>query len=421
MIKLSVTLLVTLLLAFTSSAASLDVEDPKVCHAAIEQFPIENQTEFSSDRQQLGFAVKLHCVDRYDESKALIDQLFSRSPELSPNELTYSHILQSINLNNIDDKSACDIAKLAMAYANAGSSQILQIRAELHYFSFCDLSDDNIAVRLNRLYELSKLAIEINEPHLKLAVHNQISFVYYILEQNQLSADELEVALVIAKEVSADDLTITYYNLIDAYVDANLLDNAQLLIEEYQQHLGGGGTAYEQWLLYYGTANYLYARNHYQQLVEHITTFDETEWPDSPSLVENLAIIYGLACFQLQDYKCAERIYTKHFVNDLPLETNNRHKLQLMIDWYAHQQDLTTMRQAIQRYYQIIEEKLNNQQQASKILGVAQLNNEIIRLNAQEKLTQEQHQRTIDKILLIGGLILLALVVLLIVLRWRKR
>ena len=379
-------------------AQSFDVEDPYICKNTLANYAHLADQQVEGQQEQLKKAVVLHCQDDYKASADLMDVILKRPDNLLSAELTYSHILQSINLSFTDFQRACDTAKLAVAFATSGKSRALEIRAELGYYAFCDITDNNIAHALQRLYELSKEAIAENQAHLELAVHNQISYVYYNLDQNQLAADELEAALAISRVINADDYSITLFNLIDAYLDAGQLIPAEQRLTLFSNLINDNSSQFEHWLFYYAKSYHALLSDDYQQVVEYIKEFDSIEPIESPELKVKLASVQGLACFYLSEFDCVATLFERHF-NQLDLKTESSlNVLKLAILWYQQQANETLYKQAQTRYFDVAEQKLFRQQQAAKVLGVAKLNNEVIQLNADRAQKQLIYQSELNQI-----------------------
>ena len=281
----------------TVNAFEFDVEDPHLCKSTIAEYGQLADSDITTDQERLIQAVVSHCQDDFAGSIAIVDDLLKSPQSLTAAELTYTHILQSISLSNVQDKKSCDMAKLSVAFANSGASRALGIRAELGFYSFCEVTDENLAHALQRLYELNKETVSLDIPHLELAIHNQISFVYYNLDQNQLAADELEAALRISQEIAADDYIVTLYNLIDAYLDAGQLALAQQRLTLFASKLTESSSAFEKWLFYYAQSHYALLNKDYAQVLSYFEKFDIIEAPDSVALVEKLASVQGLFVF----------------------------------------------------------------------------------------------------------------------------
>ena len=374
-------------------AASFDVEDPYICQNTVANFPEPYLTP-ENNREVLINGVREHCLDNYQASSEIVSELLNDLAGLSKKEITYAYVLQSINLNNIGSNDNCDLAKLAVAHGHGSDSKTLAIRAELNYFSFCELHDGNTSHTLKRLYELSKEALAMESFNLQLAIHNQISYVYYLLDQNQLAADELEIALELGKKMKSDDYLITLYNLIDAYLDAGELSLAEQRIELYHQSLTEKSSQWEQWLVLFAESYLSLLKEDYEKVLELKDKLGKGEPNDSPVFNEKIAIIQGLACFELGQFSCAESVINTHLMST-PIEDINRLKwLALLVKWYDYKGQYKEMRITQQRYFDLAEQKLFTQQQAAKILGVAKLNNEVIRLSSlelEQKLEQQQH------------------------------
>lgn len=425
------TALFTMFLFNSASAASIDVENPYMCKQTLAKYqqPITPQ---HSAHDSLVNAIRLHCLDQHQASIKALSPALAKPDNLTSKQLTYAYILQSVNLNNLADENSCTVAKLSMAYALNSNSELLSIRAELNYFSFCNVYDDNTQHALKRLYELNQMAVEMGDLHLQLVIHNQLSFVYYMLEQNQLAAEEGEKALALSEKLEADDYLLTLFNLIDAYLDANALNLAKQRLALYEQQLASAPSEFERYLFYYAKSYLAYLQKDYQTVLSvRQEYFDKTE-VSSPSFTEKLVILAGLSCWELARYECLTQIVNQHFtqyVGEKYIAKNsgeeiNRLRLyELLIHWFTYQQDNHSLKKYQQGYFDLANETLIRQQQAAKVLGVAKLNNEVIRLNSEEvhKQLVAQKQNLQNHRVLLGVIAALLLVILLAYLRLRRK
>ncbi|REL36626.1 hypothetical protein [Thalassotalea euphylliae] len=414
------------LLCNTAIGASFDVEDPHICKHTLAKYkqPIAQQ---NSALDGLINAVLLHCQDQHQASIEALSPVLSKPADLSSKQLTYAYILQSVNLNNIADDNSCAAAKLSMAHGMNSNSELLSIRAELNYFSFCNVYDDNTQHALKRLYELNQIAADMDSLNLQLVIHNQLSFVYYMLEQNQLSAEEAEKALALSEQLAADDYLLTLFNLIDAYLDAKELSLAEQRLALYEERLASSQSEFEHYLFHYAKSYLAYLQADYRKvLTVQSQYFEKTDF-SSPSFDEKLAILKGLSCWQLAQYECMEQTIKQHFsqyiANDGEQAISRLGLYELLIHWHTYQQDHRSLNKAQQGYFNLANDKLTRQQQAAKVLGVAKLNNEVIRLNSEgvHKQLVAQNQTLQNYRVLIGVIGALLVLVTLAYLHLRRR
>lgn len=407
-------------------AASLNVENPHICKDTLAEFtqPI---TPHTSPLDGLINAVRLHCQDQHQASIEMLAPVLSSPIGIDSKQLTYAYILQSINFNNIGDDNSCPTAKLSMAHAVNSDSPALAIRAELNYFSFCNVYDDNTQHALKRLYELNQMAADMKNPGLQLVTHNQLSFVYYMLDQNQLSAEEAEKALILSEQIGADDYLVTLFNLVDAYLDAGELSLAAQRLMLYGDKLPQSPSDFEQYLYHYAQSYLAYLQGDFEQVLAVRDAYILKTDYRAPSFEEKLAVLTGLACAQLAQFDCVKQVIEQHFAEFLTsqsLENISRLGLfELLIHWHAHQQDYPVLAKVHQGYFNLANEKLIRQQQATKVLGVAKLNNEVIRLNSEEvhKRLAAQQQTTKNYRIMLSVAVVLLIIVLLAYLQLRRK
>ena len=407
-------------------AASLNVENPHICKDTLAKFeqPI---APITSPLDGLINAVRLHCQDKHQASIDTLATVLSSPIGINSKQLTYAYILQSINFNNIGDDNSCATAKLSMAHAMNSDSPALAIRAELNYFSFCNVYDDNTQHALKRLYELNQLAAEMNSPSLQLVTHNQLSFVYYMLDQNQLSAEEAEKALLLSEQIGADDYLVTLFNLVDAYLDAGELSLAAQRILLYGDKLPASPSDFEQYLYHYAKSYLAYLQGDFAQVLAiRDAYFLKTDYR-APSFEEKLAVLTGLSCAQLSQFDCVAGVIEQHFAQYLTIQSMENISrlglLELLIHWHTHQQDHLSLAKVHQAYFNLANNKLIRQQQATKVLGVAKLNNEVIRLNSEEvhKQLAVQQQTTKNYRIMLSVAVVLLIIVLLAYLQLRRK
>ncbi|MFD2167869.1 hypothetical protein ACFSJY_16570 [Thalassotalea euphylliae] len=393
------------LFSIRAFAAQVDVEDPHICSTTDKNFPALFSSPKSSN-EALVNAIKLHCSDKYQESAGIMAPLLQNPVGLEVKTVSYAYILQSINLNNTDHPDACSIAKLSMVHANESASDLLRIRSELNYFSFCDVYADNTPYALERLYELSAEASALENDYIALTIYNQLSYVYYMLDQNQLSAEALEQALLISEAMKADDYFVTLYNMIDAYLESGELNIANQHIAKFEQRLTDKNSVWETFLLSYAKMHHAFQAGDYEQVMA-LSERTNTLFPqDSSSFQQKLASLQGIACLRLNKIECAKRHYEETLANiDIP-SMSRPVTLEFIAMWLVNEKAWEKASEVQNRYIAVVNERYQKQQQAAKVLGVAKLNNEVIRLNAEKARKQLTYQHEINRLYLIGILVL---------------
>lgn len=234
-------------------------------------------------------------------------------------------------------------------------------------------------------------------------------------EQNQLAADELEIALAISEKMQSDDYLVTLYNLIDAYLDAGEVDMAQSRIAIYQQHMSEQSSVWEQWLLHYANSYHALLIKDFDKILEIKNQIAQLGPTDSPVFTDKINIIQGLACFELGQYECVENIITEHFIEQDYRDIRRLKLLELLIKWHGYQGNSEQMMEVQQYYFSLTQQKLFAQQQAAKVLGVAKLNNEVIRLSSEETAKQLSYQNEINRLFIIALAISLVMLLVLVV------
>jgi len=401
-------------------ASEFDVEDPYICKHTLAKYkqPIAAP---STNLERLINAVTAHCLDEHQASIELLSPVLQEPVGLTTDQITYAHILHSINLNNVGNDAACEYAKLSMAHAANSTSKPLSIRTELNYFSFCELYEENTPHALKRLYELSKEAIEIDSLYLQMNIHNQISYVYYMLDQNQLSAEEGEKALVLSEQLQSDDYEIVLFNLIDAYLDAGDLSLAEKYISHFKAQINENSTKWSRYLSLYAQTYLAYLQKQYRVVLDLDREILAIETEVSPSLIQRRAIVKGLSCSALNNIECVASVMAQHFSKPQWSNIDRLMLLELYIKWFSYKKDWEKVANAQQRYFDLTYQKLTLQQQAAKILGVAKLNNEVIRLNSEKTLKQLDYQSNINRVYFIALVVLGALLVVFIAVYWHLK
>jgi diguanylate cyclase (GGDEF)-like protein len=355
----------------------------------------------------------LICVGKNDEAQIMLENLLA-DPLMDKNSLSYANVNYQLGfIFDVQERpEKCDFYGKSEQLAKDKFSDIY-LSSQLGLITVCGNNGDNVGVKLGRLFALLKLYSLLDDQKALAHIHNNIGILYSRIGQRSLAAEQYEKSYQIGLKVYEEKNQLnTLISIITAHSGSGDYEKARLMIDELGKRNLKVNTPQSNSLFHFAESRQAYRTNDYESLRKSMRSWDVFLKQTSSQTMERLYEWYAAAlCLNDEDRVCvkdflqrqndarsampaslSKHLYYNAFLVKANLFLGNVEAAQLSFD----------------NYFTISLDKLKKQQASARILGVANLHNEIIGLETSLAKSEEQRLQIILLVLItIVGLIAL--------------
>jgi diguanylate cyclase (GGDEF)-like protein len=287
----------------------------------------------------------------------------------------------------------------------------IHLSSQLGLITVCDREKQDIGVKLGRLFALLKSHSDGTDLESLAHIHNNIGLLYGSIGQRALAAEQYEKAYEIGLNVYEEKNQLApLISLITAYTGSGDYENANLMIEELGRRNLKVNTPLTNSWYHFAQSRQAYRTADYESLRKSLRSWrvflEQISDPTMQMLYE-----WYVAALCLDD---EDRICVKDFLqsqNNTNLAIPSRLSKHLyytgfLVKAHLFMGDVEAAKISFDNYSAITLEKIKNQQTSARVLGVANLHNEIRGLETNLAKAQEQRLQIILLVLMtILGLI----------------
>lgn len=356
----------------------------------------------------------LICIGQYLEAKTLLESLLS-DPLMEKQSRSYASIVYQIGfiLDVQEDGAQCSYYKQAQSLSHNKFNDI-NLSAQLGQITVCDQEGQDMSVKLGRLYTLLEQFMLKGDDASVAHIHNNIGLLYGDIGQNVLAAEQYEKSYEIGLKVyEPKNQVAPLISVISAHMGSGDFAKANKMIEELAKANLIINTPLTNSWLHYAQSRYFYQLGDYELMRNSMW-----KWAVYLPLVSNkqmdaLYQWYAAAlCVVDKDKKCVMDYLQLRALEDIKNPSRlskNKDYLRFLVEANLFLENIEQTTVAFQQYASILAEKLREQQSSGRILGVAKLHGEVVKLEASLVKIEKQHIQSIAIILLVvGGIFLLA-------------
>jgi diguanylate cyclase (GGDEF)-like protein len=338
----------------------------------------------------------LICVGKNDEAQIMLENLLL-NPEIDKNSQSYASMHYQLGfIFDVQEKpEKCDFYRKSEHLAKDKFSDVY-LSSQLGLITVCGQDGDNVDVKLGRLFALLKFNLLKDDQKALAHIHNNIGLLYSSIGQRSLAADEYQKSYQIGLKVYEEKNQInTLISLITAYSGAGDYDKAKLMIDELGKRNLKVNTPLSNSLFHFAESRHAYRTNDYESLRNSMRSWDVFLKQTSSDTMEMLYEWYAAAiCLYDEDRLCVDDFLQKQNTTSSAMPTRlskHLYYIAFLVKANLFLGNVEAAQVSFDNYFSISLDKLKKQQASARILGVANLHNEIIGLES--SLAESEAQR----------------------------
>jgi diguanylate cyclase (GGDEF)-like protein len=356
----------------------------------------------------------LICVGKNDQAETMLKNLL-QDPVMDKNSQSYASVQYQLGfIFDVQDKpEKCDYYRESEQLAK-GKFEDIHLSSQLGLITVCDQDKQDIGVKLGRLFALLKSYANGDDLKSIAHIHNNIGLLYSSIGQMALAAEQYEKTYELGLNVYEEKNQLApLISGITAYTGSGDYENARLMIEELGRRNLKVNTPLTNSCYHFAVSRQAYRTNDYESLRKSLRSWDVFLQQISNQTMQRLHEWFSAAlCLHDEDRVCVEKFLKRQ--NDtrsaMPARLSKHiHFIAFLVKAHLFLGDLEAAATSFDRYSVITLDKIKNQQTSARVLGVANLHNEIIGLESSLAEVLEQRLQVIFLVLMtILGLIGLA-------------
>ncbi len=347
----------------------------------------------------------LICVGKNDKAQAMLENLLL-DPEIDENSQSYASMHYQLGfIFDVQEKpEKCDYYRQSEQLAKGKFSDVY-LSSQLGLITVCDGDNQDIGVKLGRLFALLKSYSEGRDLESIAHIHNNIGLLYGNIGQRTLAAEQYEKAYEIGLNVYEEKNQLApLISLITAYTGSGDYENANLMIEELGRRNLKVNTPLTNSWYHFAQSRQAYRTDDYESLRKSLRSWRVFLEQISDPTMQMLYEWYVAAlCLHDEDRICVSDFLQKQ--NDpasaMPARLSKHlYYNAFLVKAYLFLGDVEAAKLSFDDYSSISLDKIKKQQNSARVLGVANLQNEVIGLETSLAESEEQRLQIILLVLM---------------------
>tara|TARA_R110000751_G_scaffold307866_1_gene433150 strand:- start:159890 stop:161677 length:1788 start_codon:yes stop_codon:yes gene_type:complete len=348
----------------------------------------------------------LTCVGKYDEAQVMLEKLLL-APAMNENSQSYASVQYHLGfIFDVQDKpQKCDYYRQSEQLSK-GKFNDIHLSSQLGLITVCDQDKQDIGIKLGRLFALLKSYSDGSDLESLAHIHNNIGLLYGSIGQRALAAEQYEKTYEIGLNVYEEKNQLApLISLITAYTGSGDYEKANLMIEELGRRNLKVNTPLTNSWYHFAQSRQAYRTEDYEALRKSLRSWDVFLEQISDQTMRMLYEWYVAAlCLHDKDRTCVSDFLEKQSDANLAMPSRlSKHIYYtgFLVKAHLFLGDVEAAKRSFDNYSAIALEKIKNQQTSARVLGVANLHNEISGLELNLAKAQEQRLQIILLVLLI--------------------
>lgn len=352
-----------------------------------------------TDNQRYALQVEkthwLICSGKHADARTILTQLLADESADSEAEYYSGAIYQLGFIYDVqEDPKRCELYKQAKKLSEDKYDDV-HLSAQLGLITVCN-SDNDEAIKLGNLYSLLERYSAKADKAAIAHIHNSIGLLYGTLGQHVLAAEQYQKSYEMGLGTyKGTNQLATLISVITSQMGSGDFDAAKVTIEEFKRVNQKINTPMTNVWLHFAESGYHYRLGNFDELKNSLARWGVYLPEINSRTYARLYDWYSAAlCLSEKDQVCVTEFLKQQQeanVNKQYFLNRNKDYLKLLVDMHIFLGDIEAVDLAFQKYAEIMLKTLSEQQGSGKILGVANLHNEIIKLET--SLAQERRSR----------------------------
>lgn len=354
----------------------------------------------------------LICVGKNDEAQIMLENLLS-DPLMDKYSQSYANLHYQLGfIFDVQEKpEKCDFYRKSEQLAKNKFNDIY-LSSQLGLITVCG-NVDNVGVKLGRLFSLLKSNLLKGDQKALAHIHNNIGLLYSSIGQRSLAADEYQKSYQIGLKVYEEKHQLnTLISIITAHSGSGDYKKAKLMIDELGKRNLAVNTSLSNSLFHFAQSRQAYRTNDYESLRKSLRSLDVFLKQTSNQTMQILYELYVASlCLYDEDEACVNDFLQKQNASTSAMParlSKHLYYIAFLVKANLFLGNIEAAQISFDNYSSISLEKIKKQQASARVLGVANLHNEIIGLETSLAKSKEQRSQIIVVVLItILGLITL--------------
>jgi tetratricopeptide (TPR) repeat protein len=338
----------------------------------------------------------LICVGKNDQAQNILENLLS-DPLIDKLSQSYASVHYQLGfIFDVQEKpEKCDYYSQSEQLAKGKFSDIY-LSSQLGLITVCDQENQDIGVKLGRLFVLLQSYSDGDDLKSIAHIHNNIGLLYASIGQRALAAEQYEKAYELGLNVYEEKNQLApLISIITAYTGSGDYERAKLMIEELGKRNLKVNTPLTNSWYHYARSRQAYRTNEYESLRNSLRSWDVFLKQISPQTMYILYEWYVAALYlHDEDRTCVSDFLQRQNNTSLAMPASlskNLHYTGFLVKAHLFLGDVEAAQRRFDNYASISLDKIKKQQTSARVLGVANLHNEIFGLEA--SLVEAEEQR----------------------------
>ncbi len=347
----------------------------------------------------------LICVGKNDQAQTLLESMLS-DDNVDKNSQSYASIHYQLGfIFDVQEKPIkCDYYNQSKQLSKDKFSDIY-LSSQLGLITVCDQDKQDIGIKLGRLLSLLQSYAGGNDLKSLAHIHNNIGLFYASIGQRALAAEQYEKTYLLGLDIYEEKNQLApLYSLITAYTGSGEYEKAKLMIAELGKRNLKINTPLTNSWYHFAESRQAIRTNNYDILRKSLRSWNVFLKQTSNNTMQLLYEWYVVElCLYEKDKACVTRFLQKQ--NDtqsaMPASLSKHlHYTGFLVKANLFLGDVKAAQQNFDNYTILALEKLKKQQASARVLGVANLHNEIIGLETSLVESEEQRFQIILMVLI---------------------
>ena len=350
--------------------------------------------------------VKVHkaqwliCVGKNDEAQAMLTNLLADSLMDKASQSFASVHYQLGYIFDVQEKpEKCDYYRQSEQLSKGKFSDIY-LSSQLGLITVCNQHDQDIGVKLGRLFSLLQSYSDDDDIKSLAHIHNNIGLLFSSIGQRALAAEQYEKAYLLGLNVYEEKNQLApLISLITAYTGSGDYENAKLMIEELGRRNVSVNTPLTNSWYHFAQSRQAYRTNNYASLRKSLRSWNVFLKQISHPTMHILYEWYVAAvCLHDEDRTCVSEFLQRQNDKSVAMParlSKHLHYNGFLVKAHLFLGNVEAAQQSFDNYTFISLEKSKKQQTSARVLGVANLHNEIVGLESSLQEAQEQRLQII--------------------------
>ncbi|MCF2946766.1 GGDEF domain-containing protein [Paraglaciecola aquimarina] len=353
----------------------------------------------------------LICVGKNTPAKALLNSIVEQGV-IDKTSRSYASLTYQLGfiLDVNSDPARCQYYRKSENLAKGKFSDI-HLSSQLGLMTVCDTEKQDIGIKLGRMFSLVKKYSETKDIASLAHIHNNIGLLYSSIGQMGLAAEQYEKSYRLGLGVyEAKNSLAPIISVISAYTGSGDFDKAAEMIEELRQGNLKVNTPLTNNWYHYAQSRHNYRIGDYEAMRKSMASWQVFLQQISNQTLLKLYNWYKAAlCLEDKNKQCVQKFLTDLDNQDSSYPsriTKHIHFISFLVKAHLFLGDIEAAQKSFEIYADTVSKKEKAQQDSAKVLGVANLHNEIFSLEENLITAEQKRVQSIVAILALIGFVI---------------